>query len=184
MSGPARQAGRFVDDAGRTVTWSMAEGRRGRRWRWAVADRTATAIVAHTLELDPTGGFSRLESASGTGLLTLHREADGSIHGNRVTERGGDHLWIPAPAPERALVGSGPLGAVALVTNLEVGDGGATFEVLEVSDDLGVQVTGCSVDRRDRGAWEVKTDLGVRRADVTAAGLPHRMGATWPLEEV
>ena len=67
----------------RRVTWTISEGRRGRRWREVVADGPA---VRHALllETDPTGRFSHLELASAAGLWTFHPEADGTLHGNHV----------------------------------------------------------------------------------------------------
>ncbi|MBA3876629.1 MAG: hypothetical protein C0498_06790 [Anaerolinea sp.] len=178
---PLRRGGQLIDEAGLTVTWSVAEGRRGRRWRWAVGERRA-AIVVHTLELDPAGRFVRLESASGGGLLTLHREADGSAHGNRVTEAGVDHLAIPSPAPQAALVGSGVLGVAALITTLAPSDGTVSLDVLEVFDDLGLRITSCTIRRPDGGVWEVRTDVAVRLARLDADRLPVDAGESWPLE--
>lgn len=182
MSAPLRRAGQLIDAAGRAVTWSVAEGRRGRRWRWAVGDRRGGAIVTHTLETDPAGRFVRLESASGSGLLTLHREVDGSVHGNRIQPSGVDHLAIPAPAPERALVGSSTVGTGALVAGLGPIDGPSGIDVIEVLDDLGVRIAGCSVSRGDGGAWEVRTGRRVSRIRVDDDGLPVGEGESWPLE--
>ena len=44
------------------------------------------------LELDPDGRFSHLELSTAAGLLTLHPEGDGTIHGNAVTTAGLTHV--------------------------------------------------------------------------------------------
>ncbi len=185
MSGPLRRGGRLIGESGRTITWSVAEGRAGRRWRWAVGDRRGALIVVHTLETGSDGRFARLESATGAGLLTLHRACDGSVHGPRVTETGIDHLVTPAPAPTLALVGSGTLGVAALVAGLESEEGTARVDVIEILDDLGVRVVECTVRRRDAGIWEVRIGRVSRRARLDEAGLPAD-GAdgngSWPLE--
>ncbi len=185
MSDPLRRGGTFLDADERTVIWSVAEGRRGSRWRWTVGDGRGAIAVGHTLEIDPDGRFARLESASGMGLLTLHRESDGSVHGNRVTDGGVEHLTIPAPAPDLALVGSGQLGVAALVRGLALDVDRRGFDVLEVGDDLGVTVVSCSVVLDPAGAWEVRTDHHVRRGQFDPFARPAEAPSasiSWPLE--
>jgi hypothetical protein len=93
-----RVAGTGRTSDGATVTWSVAEGRRGRRWREAIAHDGA---VVHSLlfELDPDGRFAHLELTTPAGLLTLHPEGDGTLHGNAVTAEGVTHIrglpWDP-----------------------------------------------------------------------------------------
>jgi hypothetical protein len=151
-----------------------------------VGEQHGSTIVVHTLETDLLGRFERLESGSGAGLLTLHREADGSVHGNRVTERGVDHLRIEAPAPALGLVGSTDLGVAALLAGLVTGGEGACVDVIEVLDDLGVRVVGCSILRADDETWELRTDGRggrARRVVVDGQGLPTGSGQSWPLEK-
>jgi len=183
VTGPLRRGGVLVDEAGRTSTWSVAEGSRGRRWRWTIVDERGSLVATHVLELDPAGAFSRLESAGAAGLLTLHREADGSVHGHRVGERGVDHLNIPAPAPEVVLVGSGAVGLAAIGGALP-GDGPAPLEVIEVSDDLGVETADVRIRRLPGGRIEIRTSRANRSASLGDDGLP--VGAarstSWPLE--
>jgi hypothetical protein len=51
------------------------------------------------MELDPDGRFAHLELTTPAGLLTLHPEGDGTIHGNAVTAAGVTHIrglpWEP-----------------------------------------------------------------------------------------
>ena len=87
MSAPLRMAGWGTLDDGAAMTWTVAEGRRGRRWREVVARGDA---VAHSLLLE-TGvddRFSHLELARAGGLWTFHPEGDGTLHGNHVDPRG------------------------------------------------------------------------------------------------
>lgn len=117
MSAPIRLAGWGTTPDGSTVTWTVSEGRRGRRWREVV---TRGAGVAHALllETDPDGRFSHLELGRGDGLWTFHPEGDGTLHGNHVdrSDAGVRHIagWRFDPGDVLVLVGS-PLGLASLV---------------------------------------------------------------------
>ena len=79
-----RRAGSGQLPDGSLVTWSVAEGARGRRWRWTVS---AGEGLRHAglIELDDAGRFARLELETADGMLTLHPDATGAIaHGNVV----------------------------------------------------------------------------------------------------
>jgi hypothetical protein len=95
-----RRAGHIRLEDGRDVIWSVAEGSRGRRWREAVRKPNQPGI-RHSLllEMDPDGWFSHLELSTEEGLLTLHPEGDGTLHGNAVTASGVRHVrgvaWDP-----------------------------------------------------------------------------------------
>lgn len=83
MASLQRDGGRLDLPGGRQVVWSVAEGARGRRWRWVMTDPRGTLAVL--LETDPAGRPERLEVASQAGLLVLHPESDGTeAHGNVV----------------------------------------------------------------------------------------------------
>ena len=98
MSAWLRRGGSGRQADGSDVTWSLAEGERGRRWRWTVSDGGRLRHVA-LAEIDPVGRFARLELASPAGMLTLHPEPDRrSIHGNVVSADGVRPLsldWLP-----------------------------------------------------------------------------------------
>jgi hypothetical protein len=184
VSTPVRRGGRTVDAAGRSITWSVAEGRRGRRWRWSVLEGGGSFVAGHTVELDPDGRFVRLESMAASGLLSLHREADGSIHGNRVTAGGIDHLRFLS-APELVIVGGDPVGLAAAVGALVSTNPLGTSQVLEVGDDLGVRVVEGSIRRLRQGAWELRLGQAMRNVRLDALGLPLEDGSnttSWPLE--
>jgi hypothetical protein len=184
MSDPIRRGGRFAGDAGRTVTWSVADGSRGRRWRWIVVDRRGTLLIAHTLETDAEGHFMRLESSTAAGLLTLHREPDASIHGNRISERGIDHLAVEAPAPAAILIGATDLSVAILAASTDLPMGQVAIDVLEVLDDLGVRIATATIRFEGDGTWQVRTNRQARRARLGADGLPagDEDSSNWPLE--
>ncbi len=116
MTAPTRLAGwgRLADGA--SVTWTISEGRKGRRWREVVADGDA---VRHALllETDPDGRFNHLELASAAGLWTLHPEGDGTLHGNHVDPHGTTvrHVsgWAFGPEDWVVIAGS-PIAAAAI----------------------------------------------------------------------
>src|SRR5436189_2001251 len=86
-----RRAGHGSMADGSEITWSMAEGSRGSRWR-EVRVLDESVVSSLLLELDPDGRFSHLELATTAGLLTLHPEGDGTLHGNAVTADGVHHV--------------------------------------------------------------------------------------------
>jgi hypothetical protein len=110
-----RRAGRFTSGGGDTVLWSVAEGRRGRRWRSLRRDAAGPVIADLLLEIDPGGRWTRLELATTAGILTLHPEPDErSVHGNVVTERGVVPLALLWSADHRLLLPDEPVAAAAL----------------------------------------------------------------------
>ncbi|HEY7969615.1 MAG TPA: hypothetical protein VID95_06425 [Candidatus Limnocylindrales bacterium] len=160
MAGWLRRAGQGRAPDGAVVTWSVAEGRRGRRWREVVA--TGEGIRSSLLlELDPDGRFSHLELSTAAGLLTLHPEGDGTLHGNRVTADGVHHLRSPwDPSTDVRVEGSAVCIAAA------PGRGG-TQGWLRIRLDLRLDPTSDAIDA-------VATD---------GDGLPVLDGgASWPLE--
>jgi hypothetical protein len=85
--------GRLAD--GSLVTWSVAEGGKGRRWRWTVLDPDSGLDHVALLELDREGRFARLELETTAGMLTLHPGADRmSAHGNVVRLDGVEPIAI------------------------------------------------------------------------------------------
>ncbi len=89
-----RRAGTGRQPDGSLVTWSVAEGARGRRWRWTVADGDGLRH-AGLVELDRDGRFARLELERGSGMLTLHPDRERTMaHGNVVRPEGVDPLAV------------------------------------------------------------------------------------------
>ena len=75
--------------------WSLAEGARGRRWRWTTLVGDTGLARVGLLELDAAGRFVRLELEMADGMLTLHPDADRlEAHGNVVRADGVEHLRV------------------------------------------------------------------------------------------
>jgi len=110
-----RRAGRLDAGGGESILWSVAEGRRGRRWRSLRLDAHGGVVSDLLLETDPGGRWARLELATAAGILTLHPEpGDQEAHGNIVTGRGVVPLAF-AWSPAHLLVVTGePVAAAAL----------------------------------------------------------------------
>lgn len=109
-----RRAGRGLDRTRATITWSIAEGQRGRRWR-EVRSRDGQIVSSLLLETDPQRRFSHLELSTAAGLLTLHPEGDGTLHGNTVTSKGVGHLRGLPWAAEGVLIVAGSVVTAAAV---------------------------------------------------------------------
>jgi hypothetical protein len=115
VSAPIRRAGHGRSPDGSLVTWSVADGRRGRRWR-EVVSRDGAVVLSLLLETDPDRRFSHLELSTSAGLLTLHPEGDGTLHGNAVKPDGLDHVrGIPWDAESVVIVEASSLSSAAAV---------------------------------------------------------------------
>jgi hypothetical protein len=90
----------------------VATGRRGRRWREV---RTVDGQVVSSLlfETDPAGRFAHLELSTSSGLLTLHPEMDGTLHGNAVMADGVRHVVGEPWSVDGALLVEGSAIALA-----------------------------------------------------------------------
>ncbi len=166
MTEPLRRAGRGRASDRGLVVWSVSEGRRGRRWREVRSSADGAVVSSLLLELDPDGSFSHAELATQAGLLTLHPERDGTLHGNVITAAGIEHVrglpWTPESV---VLVEGSPVAAAAAAA--AAGDGRA-HRAIVIGLDL---------------AWRVE-----ERAEPSTAldgrGVPLLADASeWPLEE-
>lgn len=164
MTSWLRRAGRGYQADGSLVVWSVAEGRRGRRWREVVVEAEAVRSSL-LLELAPDGRFSHVELTTAAGLLTLHPEADATLHGNAVTAGGIRHVAGLEWDRDAAIWLSG--SSICLAAGRRA-DGSRAVAWLDVGLDLAL---GMAIMRPD---WRL----------VDADGLPVlERGATWPLEE-
>jgi len=162
---PVRRAGHARLASGATVTWSVAEGAKGRRWRELVA-RDGTVVHSLLLETFPDGRFAHLELSTAAGLLTLHPEGDGTLHGNAVTEHGVRHVRGLPWSDRAVLLVEGSVLAWAAAAGLATRANSAVV----VAPDLSLH---------ERAVAPV--DL---RATLDADGLPILDdGRTWPLED-
>ena len=174
MAEPLRRAGRgrFVD--GTDVIWSVAEGQKGRRWR-EVRLRNGALVSSLLLETFPDGQFAHLEASTAAGLLTLHPEGDGTLHGNAVLATGVQHV-IGMPWPP---------GSVVVLDGSAVAIAAAAWYIREArppTDPAG-----------RRPVVMIDPGLGVKGSSIPADALSHdRIDAdglpilddaeTWPLE--
>ena len=87
-----RKAGRGRQPDGTLVIWSLSDGSRGRRSREVRVSPDGGLVSSLLLETDPERRFSHMELSTPAGLLTLHPEADGTLHGNAIRADGIEHI--------------------------------------------------------------------------------------------
>jgi hypothetical protein len=162
MSALLRVAGWGTLDDGAAVTWTIAEGRRGRRWREVVALGEA---VRHSLLLETgaDGRFSHLELARAGGLWTFHPEPDGTLHGNHVDPDGRAvrHVQgLPFARDDLLLIEGSPLGAAAVAWHLSsvlsAGSASTLVGVVLRADGGTEAVASIRAERLAEGAWRLR----------------------------
>jgi hypothetical protein len=183
VAAPLRYGGRGQAADGGSVVWSVAEGSRGRRWREV---RNAGHAIASSLllETDPAGRFSHLELSTPSGLLTLHPEGDGTLHGHAIVSDGVEHVeglgWDPDGIV--LLEGSTVCRAAAaqgLAGVLEPSASRAHLAAV-IPPTLWLEVKPVRVARIDERTWRFGAEEPFA---VDRRGLPVLRGAeTWPLE--
>jgi hypothetical protein len=83
-------------------------------------------ISSLLLETDPERRFAHIELATAAGLLTLHPEADGTLHGNIVAATGIRHvIGRPWPAGAMLDVEGSAIAAAAAAWSARTADGAA-----------------------------------------------------------
>jgi hypothetical protein len=171
MTAPLRRGGTGTAPDGSRVVWSVAEGRRGLRWREVRTAPDAGAVLSSLLlETDPEGRFSHTELSTVAGLLTLHPEGDGTLHGNVVSGNGIRHLRGLPWQPDGVLLVEGSAVAQAAAVRLMRRLDHDPSTAIDLGLDLG---------------WRVG-DVGGRRLESSVGedGLPRFADArTWSLEE-
>jgi hypothetical protein len=187
MTRPVRAAGAGTDGTGRTVTWTVSEGSRGRRWREVVA---ADGQVGHALLLEtgPDGRFSHLEFAAADELWTLHPERDGTLHGNAVTAADGGVRHIegrPFPPDTLLIVEGSTISRAAIAwhagSSTPVGVSEPRPAVVLRIDPLNLaEIETITLQHRSLTRWRIGDGPAF---DVDDDGLPLlENGRTWPLE--
>ena len=175
MSVPLREAGWGTAPDGSLVTWTVSEGRRGRRWREVIA-RGGAVVHALLLETHPDGRFSHMELARADGLWTFHPEGDGTLHGNHVggSEAGVQHVEGWRFGPDEALVLEGsPIGNAAVVDrwrgSVAVGGTVVIGGVVIGQDGVLRREEALTIARSSVGGWRV---AGGTPFELDDAGLP------------
>jgi hypothetical protein len=179
-------SGRLSD--GSRLVWTVAEGGRGRRWRWTHTTDSGLATVG-LLELDVEGAFARLELGSAVGLLTLHVDHSGSeVHGNVAAASGMRHLRFPWSSDNLVVVDGEPLVAAAMCFRLAGrSDGRPTREqaILLVEPSYVIRDTLGHCTRESDARWRIEMSQARRiRIAIDAQGLPTGLEdeSSWPLE--
>ena len=184
MTAWLRRAGRGTLADGSGVVWSVAEGTRGRRWREIRRSRSGTLVTSLLLEVGTDGRFLHTELATAAGLLTLHPEADGTLHGNVITAAGIRHVAGLAWTPRSVVLVEGSAVCVAAAAHGLRRDvaaaGSAAVDAVTISADLAVAAIPLTVHRPDQSRWQFGSDMVVAVDDL---GLPSLADAeSWPLE--
>jgi hypothetical protein len=179
-------SGRLTD--GSRLVWTVAEGSRGRRWRWTHTTNAGLCAVG-LLELDEDGDFARLELGSPVGLLTLHvDDAGGEVHGNVAGPDGMRHLRLPWSRDDSLLVEGEPLVAAAMCHRLAGRiDPRPAHEhgVILVEPSFVVRDTRGAFVRDSETRWRIELSQARRfRIAIDGQGLPTGLAdeASWPLE--
>jgi hypothetical protein len=179
-----RRAGSGRDQAGATVIWSVSEGSRGRRWREVRIDGSGAIVSSLLLETDPTGRFLHTELSTPAGLLTLHPEGDGTIHGNTVTRAGIGHVRGLPWRPDAILVIDGSTiaacAAAQLIGRLVGSRRPTSWQAVTIDPGLVAAAGVVAVDRVGEAGWRIGSMAAIQ---VTPARLPVLAESEeWPLE--
>ncbi len=184
-----RRAGTGRLPGDRRLTWTVADGRRGRRWR-AITTSGDRLLHGLLLEVAPDGTLAKLEVAAPGGLITLHPEADASmLHGNVVSAAGIAHVALPWSPAHILMVDASPVtGAVAaarLGSRLGVGEG-ISVPAVEVSDSLAIRQATWRVARTGARRWRLLAADGGPSVllELDDDGVPTGLDAAgeWPLD--
>lgn len=186
MSAMVRRAGRSMLADGTRVVWSVADGRRGRRWR-AITTRDGALISALLLEVGVDGRPARLELATAAGLLTLHPGSTGSLHGNAVTAAGVRHLTFAWSVEHELEIDGLPIASAVtarrLAGSMTMGEG-RTVPVVTVAPELSVREGARRYVRVADATWRIEGEGDPCGLTIDEGGLPVWSGEAgeWPLE--
>lgn len=178
-----RFGGRGQGLDGRSVIWSVAEGRRGRRWR-EVRNSGPGVASSLLLETDPDGRFAHLELSTPSGLLTLHPEADGTLHGHAVVHDGIEHVvGLPWDGDAIALLDGSTVCRLAAAASLADSVAPASSKAhlaVVIPETLWLEVKPVRVERIAEREWRFGSEEPFA---IDGRGLPElRGGEIWPLE--
>jgi hypothetical protein len=184
-----RRAGTATLPGGRRLTWTVADGTRGRRWRSVTTHGDGRLEAALLVETNPGGRFVKLELATGEGLLTLHPDGTPAhLHGNIVRSTGVEHVDLPWSEAHTLFAGASPITAAVAVAGPLAGIGvgeGWTRPAVEVGIDLRIRLATWRVARTAERRWRLlAADGGPSISmDLDEDGIPTGLDAvSWPLE--
>jgi hypothetical protein len=185
-----RRAGTGRLPGGRRLTWTIADGHRGRRWR-AITTSGDRLLHALLLEVAPDGSLARLEVSGPDGLLTLHpaHGAAGTLLGNVVRATGIEHVALPWSTSHILVLGASPVTAAvaagSLRTRIGVGEG-VSVPAIEIGDALQIRPATWRAARTAERRWRLLAADGGPSVlvqlddDGVPAGLDDSLD--WPLE--
>ena len=184
---PVRRGGRGRLPDGAQLTWSLAEGGRGRRWR---ASRVRDGRLEGTLllEIDAAGRPARLELGTSDGLLTLHPDrGERELHGNVVTPDEVRHLRFDWSPDHELVVDGFPVVLLAAARRLgAIMPAGATAERPAVVVDGGLRCHSVTIRfvRLDESRWRAEGEGSAIGVAIDADGAPAGLDGAeeWPLE--
>ncbi len=186
-----RRTGTGSLPGGRRLTWTCADGSRGRRWRSITTYPDGRLVNALLLETGPDGRLARVEISAPTGLLTLHPDvSDGTLHGNIVRADGVEHVTLPWSARHILVLEGSPVTAVvaasALAPRIAAGEG-AGVPAVAVTDLLGVRVATWHAAHTGERRWRLLDAAGgpVLTVELDDDGIPSNLddARTWPMEQ-
>lgn len=185
-----RRAGVQTLPGGRHLTWSVAEGIRGRRWRGAVTGADGELAEVLAVETGPSGALTRLEMTTAAGLLTLHPAGSPvRLHGNVVRAGGVEPVSLPWSPAHALFAGASPLTAAVAAGGPAVVAGvgeGRTIRAVEIGPGLVVREATWRIAHTSPTRWRMLAADGgpslllVLDTDGLPAG---DEAASWPLED-
>ncbi len=181
---PLRSGGRGQGADGASLIWSVAEGRKG--WRWREVRNIGGGVASSLLlETDADGRFAHLELATPSGLLTLHPERDETLHGHAVVSDGVEHVAGLAWDADGIVLLDGSTvcrvaAAQALAGLVEAGTSQAHLAVV-IPATLWLEVKPVRIERLDQKTWRFGAEEPLAIDDRGRPVL--RGGETWPLEQ-
>lgn len=185
MTTPLRFGGRGQGADGASVVWSVAEGSRGRRWREIRNTPGGHGIASSLLlETSAAGRFTHLELSTPSGLLTLHPETDGTLHGHAIVSDGVEHVEGLAWDSDGIVLLEGSTvcrvaAAAILADAVAIGTSKAHLAAV-LPPTLWFEVKPVRVERIDATTWRF---IAEEPFAVDRLGLPAlRGGEIWPLE--
>ncbi|MHB8959283.1 MAG: hypothetical protein ACYDAN_06620 [Candidatus Limnocylindrales bacterium] len=184
-----RRGGTLGLPGGRRMVWTVAQGAKGRRWRAVTTHGDGRMEAGLLVETAADGRLTKLELATGEGLLTLHPEGDPvRLHGNVVRASGIDHVSLPWSSAHLLMACASPVTAAVAVASAaaSVGVGeGTGMAAVEVGIDLRLRTATWRVARVGERRWHLLAADGGPSLllELDADGLPTAAhGASWPLD--
>jgi hypothetical protein len=142
-----------------------------------MTSRDGRLVESVLIEVDRDGRPTRLELTNASGLLTLHPEPMGMLHGNVVTPSGIRHIALPWGKAHEIAIDRLPIAGAVTARRLAplVGVGeGRDIDVVVVSDDLEASPATRRYDRVTAMSWRVQAGQVTQMMTIDEDGVPTR----------